>query len=52
MNTLALEIDDLLAVVMINRPDARDALSRRELAELREGASAFLEERPPAVEGV
>ena len=34
MDTLTLEVDDRLAVVTINRPDVRKALSRQMLAEL------------------
>lgn len=72
MDTLTLGVDDRLAVVTINRPEVRNALSRQVLAELRdvlaelrerddvgivaftgaEGASAFLEKRPPAFTGV
>ena len=36
MDTLTLEVDDRLAVVTINRPDVRNALSRQVLAELRD----------------
>jgi enoyl-CoA hydratase/carnithine racemase len=36
METLTLEVDDRLAVVTINRPDVRNALSRQVLAELRD----------------
>jgi enoyl-CoA hydratase/carnithine racemase len=34
--TLAVEVDDRLAVVTIDRPDVRNALSRQVLAELRD----------------
>ena len=36
MDTLTAEVDDRLAVVTINRPDVRNALSRQVLAELRD----------------
>jgi enoyl-CoA hydratase len=36
METLTLEVDDRLAIVTINRPDVRNALSRQVLAELRD----------------
>jgi enoyl-CoA hydratase/carnithine racemase len=36
MKTLTLEVDDRLAVVTINRPEVRNALSRQVLAELRD----------------
>ena len=36
METLTLEVDDRLAVVTINRPEVRNALSRQVLAELRD----------------
>ena len=92
MENLKVEVDDRLAVVTIDRPEVRNALSRQVLAELRdvlvelrdaddvgpvaftgtggqvieqlaqavlytttdkaEGASAFLEKRPPSFNGV
>ena len=36
MDTLTLDVDDRLAVVTINRPEVRNALSRQVLAELRD----------------
>ena len=36
METLKVEVDDRLAVVTINRPEVRNALSRQVLAELRD----------------
>jgi len=44
MDTLAVEVDDRLAVVKITRPEVRNALSRQVLAELRD-ALAELRER-------
>ena len=44
METLTVEVDDRLAVVTVDRPEVRNALSRQVLAELRD-ALADLRER-------
>ena len=44
METLTIDVDDRLAVVTINRPEVRNALSRQVLADLRD-ALAELRER-------
>jgi enoyl-CoA hydratase/carnithine racemase len=47
MDTADVEVDDRLAVVTINRPEVRNALSRHRLADLR-AAGRSRRSTPPA----
>lgn len=49
VETLLVDEADGVALVTVNRPDVRNALSRQGLAD--QGANAFLEKRPAQFRG-